>query len=76
MFGLGLPEITIIIVAIVVLFFGGKKITELARGLGRFAGEFKKGKMEIEKEIKNVEKEIKTTESGNNGEVGDSNEQK
>ncbi len=59
MFGLGLPEIIIILIAIVVVFFGGKKIVELARGLGRFTGEFKKGKMEIEKELKEAEKEIK-----------------
>ena len=59
MFGLGLPEIIIILIVIIVLFFGGKKVAELARGLGRFTGEFKKGKMEIEKELKETEKEIK-----------------
>jgi sec-independent protein translocase protein TatA len=58
MFGLGLPEIVIILVAVVILFFGGEKIGELAKGLGRFSGEYKKGKMEVEKELKGeVEKE-------------------
>lgn len=57
MLGLGLPEIVIILVVIGVLFFGGKKITELGRSMGRFSGEFKKGKTEVEKELKEIEKE-------------------
>ena len=56
MFGLGMPEIIIILVVVAVLFFGGKKVTELGRSLGRFGGEFKKGKQEIEKELKDIEK--------------------
>jgi sec-independent protein translocase protein TatA len=59
MFGLGFTEIILIVLAIAILFFGGKKVTELARGLGRFSGEFKKGKSEMEKELKEAEKEIK-----------------
>ena len=57
MFGLGLPEIIIILVAVAVFFFGGKKLTEMARSLGKFSGEFKKGKMEVEKELKEISKE-------------------
>ncbi len=59
MFGLGFPEIAIILMALAVFFFGGEKLSELARGLGRFTGEFKKGKAEMEKEIKKVGKELK-----------------
>ncbi len=53
--GLGAPEIIIILV-IVLLMFGGKKIPELMKGLGRGMKEFKdasKGQSE------NNDKEIK-----------------
>jgi sec-independent protein translocase protein TatA len=40
MFGLGAPEMTMIIIALL-LFFGGKKIPELMRGLGKGMKEFK-----------------------------------
>jgi sec-independent protein translocase protein TatA len=46
---LGTPEIIIIIVAILLLF-GGKKIPELMRGLGRGVREFKEGQNEPKKE--------------------------
>lgn len=51
MFGLGLPELIIILVVVVIFFAGGEKVAEIARGLGRATGEFKKGKEDIEKEI-------------------------
>ena len=40
--GLGAPEI-IIIAIIILLLFGGKKIPELMRGLGKGVKEFKDG---------------------------------
>ena len=51
LFNLGTGEI-IIIVAIILLLFGGKKIPELMRGLGKGAKSFKQGMNEIEDEIK------------------------
>tara|TARA_B100000586_G_scaffold58742_1_gene40306 strand:- start:4 stop:213 length:210 start_codon:yes stop_codon:yes gene_type:complete len=43
-----------IIIIIGVLFFGAKKIPELARTLGKSKGEFEKGKMEGDKELKDM----------------------
>ena len=41
----GLPEIILVLLAVIILF-GGKKIPELARGLGKSLSEFKKGRKE------------------------------
>lgn len=40
------------IVAVVVLLFGGKKIPELMKGIGKGVKSFKEGMNEVEKEIK------------------------
>jgi sec-independent protein translocase protein TatA len=45
---LGTPEIILIVVALLLLF-GGKKIPELARGLGKGIREFKDASKGIEK---------------------------
>ena len=41
----------IAIVAVVLLLFGGKKIPELMKGLGKGVKSFKEGMNEVEKEI-------------------------
>ena len=56
---LGITEIVLILV-VVLVFFGGKKIPELARSLGRAKAEYKKAKEGIEKEISDLKKETDT----------------
>jgi sec-independent protein translocase protein TatA len=43
-----------LIIALVagILFYGSTKIPQLAHSLGRATGEFKKGRLEVEKEIR------------------------
>ena len=48
---LGTWEI-VAIVAVVLLLFGGRKIPELMKGLGKGVKSFKEGMNEVEKEIK------------------------
>ena len=56
--GLGMQEI-LLITLVVLLFFGGKKIPELMKGLGKGVRSFKDGLNSIEKDIETVpEKEI------------------
>ena len=47
---LGWTEI-LLIAFVVLLLFGGKKIPELMRGLGRGVREFKEGKDNVKKEL-------------------------
>lgn len=55
---LGGPEI-FLIVLFVLIFFGAKKIPELARGLGRGIREFKDATKEIKEEIEEGVKDDK-----------------
>ena len=53
MFGLGGTEIALLL-GVVVLLFGGKKIPELMKGLGKGISEFKKAKDEVTNETKDI----------------------
>ena len=55
---LGTGEI-IIIALVVLLLFGGRKIPELMRGLGKGVKSFKDGMKDIEKEITDVDSDEK-----------------
>lgn len=61
LFSVGMPEV-LVVSLFVLLIFGGKKIPELMRGLGKGVNEFKKGMNDIESEIK---KEDNTKDTNN-----------
>ena len=58
LFGLGTGEI-IVVLFLVLLLFGGKKLPELARGLGKGIREFKDAsdgiKRDIEQEVRKID---------------------
>ena len=66
MLGMGLAnfiagqEWIFIIIIAVVFIFGAKKIPELAKTFGKAKGEFEKGKIEGEKELKEFKDEKKS----------------
>ena len=58
---LGTGEI-LIIALIVLLLFGGKKIHELMRGLGKGVKSFKDGMSDVEKEVKDIDNQISSND--------------
>lgn len=59
---LGMGEI-VIIALIILLLFGGKKIPELMKGLGKGVKSFKDGMSDVEKQISDIEKDIESSDS-------------
>lgn len=57
------PQEVIIIFVVILLLFGAKKIPELARGLGKSMGEFKKAREDFEREITKAEDDVKIREA-------------
>ena len=56
-------EWIIIIGLIVAVFFGAKKIPELARSFGKASGEFEKARIEAKKEVEKLKRESSATTS-------------
>lgn len=52
--GLSMTEI-LVIIAVILVLFGAKKIPELARSLGRASYEFKKAKEDLVKETRELQ---------------------
>lgn len=59
LFSLGGPEV-IVIVLVILLLFGGKKIPELMKGLGKGVRSFKEGMNEVEKDLTDIDIDDKT----------------
>ncbi len=58
MFGLGFQEL-LVILAIVLVFFGGKKLPELSKGIGQTIKEIRKGFTDDETDKKSAKKKLK-----------------
>ena len=54
----------LLIALVVLLFFGGKKIPELMKGLGKGVRSFKDGMNEVEKDIKDTTANDKEQQDG------------
>ena len=54
---IGIPEIILILV-VVLLLFGGKRIPELARSFGRAQHEYKKAKEALKEEAEDLQKTV------------------
>ena len=61
--GIGMQEV-LLIALVVLLFFGGKKIPELMKGLGKGGRSFKDGMNEVEKDIKDTTANDKEQQDG------------
>lgn len=51
--GIGMQEV-LLIALVVLLFFGGKKIPELMKGIGKGVRSFKEGMNNVEKEVEEI----------------------
>ena len=60
--GVGIQEI-LLVALIILLFFGGKKIPELMKGMGKGVKSFKEGLNEVEKEVKSTDETAKKEEN-------------
>ena len=62
-FGMPGGSEVILILFIILLLFGAKKLPELSRSLGKSLGEFKKGKEDLENEIRDIQKDMTKEDS-------------
>lgn len=66
MFGLGMGE-ALILLAVVVLLFGGKKLPELGSSMGKALTNFKKGMKEDEAASHSAQKNVENNDENDKG---------
>ena len=59
-FGMPGGSEVILILFIVLVLFGAKKLPGLSRSLGKSLGEFKKGKEDLERELREIKDDVRT----------------
>jgi sec-independent protein translocase protein TatA len=62
-FGMPGGSEVLLILFIILLLFGAKRLPELSRSLGKSLGEFKKGKEDLEREIREVKDDLEKVDS-------------
>ena len=62
-FGMPSGSEVLLILFIILLLFGAKRLPELSRSLGKSLGEFKKGKEDLKREIRQVKDDLETEDS-------------
>ncbi len=73
---LGATEIIIIGIIAAILLFGGRKIPDIGKSLGRFSTEFQKGKLEAERELKEIKDEFEKIKKDDSAEEENSTDKK
>ena len=54
----------LVIAGVVLLLFGGKKLPEMMRGMGRGISEFKRGAKEVTEPFEEIKKEFEESKKG------------
>ena len=54
------PWEIVLVVLVIIILFGGKKIPELARGLGKALKEFRKTTKDLKDEVNSAAKDVKS----------------
>lgn len=58
-FNPGVTELIIVLV-VILLLFGPKKLPDLSRAIGKSIGEFRRGRQEVDDEMKSVSEDVKS----------------